>query len=95
MFVRVRSQAGAATTATLLPRVDAAPSRRTVPARGWDRGAECHELCGELCAARARLRRETWLRRRPVKLVRNALIERLGRVTVEDFNRALSAVRLT
>jgi PemK-like, MazF-like toxin of type II toxin-antitoxin system len=42
----------------------------------------------------AGLRRETWLRPRPVKLVRNAFIERLGRVTVEDFNRALSAVRL-
>jgi hypothetical protein len=42
----------------------------------------------------AGLRRETWLRRHPVKLVRNAFIERLGCVTVEDFNRALSAVRL-
>jgi len=42
----------------------------------------------------AGLRRETWLRPRPVKLVRNAFIERLGHVTVEDFNRALSAVRL-
>ena len=42
----------------------------------------------------AGLRRETWLRRHPVRLVRNAFIERLGRVTVEDFNRTLSAVRL-
>lgn len=42
----------------------------------------------------AGLRRETWLRPCPVKLLRNAFIERLGRVTVEDFNRALSAVRL-
>jgi len=42
----------------------------------------------------AGLRRETWLRPHPVKLVRNAFIEPLGRVTVEDFNRALSAVRL-
>jgi hypothetical protein len=41
----------------------------------------------------AGLRRATWLRPRPVKLVRNAFIERLGRVTVEDFNGALSAVR--
>lgn len=42
----------------------------------------------------AGLRRKTWLRPRPVKLVRTAFIEQLGRVTVEDFNRALSAVRL-
>jgi hypothetical protein len=43
----------------------------------------------------AGLRRETWLRPRPVKLVRNAFIERLGCLTVQDFQRALSAVRLT
>ena len=42
----------------------------------------------------AGLRRETWLRPRPVKLVRNAFIERLGCLTVQDFQRALSAVRL-
>ena len=41
----------------------------------------------------AGLRRETWLRPRPVKLVRNAFIERLGRVTVNDLNGALLAVR--
>ena len=42
----------------------------------------------------AGLPRETWLRPHAVKLVRHAFIERLGRVTSEDFNRALSAVRL-
>jgi len=41
------------------------------------------------------LRRETWLRSRPVRLVRNALIERLGRVSVEDFSRALSVIHTT
>jgi hypothetical protein len=42
----------------------------------------------------AGLRWESWFRRHPVKLVRNAFIERLGRVTVEDLTRALSVVRL-
>jgi hypothetical protein len=42
----------------------------------------------------AGLRWETWLRPHPVKLVHNAFIARLGRVTVEDLDRALSAVRL-
>jgi hypothetical protein len=41
----------------------------------------------------AGLRRETWLQPSAIKLVRHALIERLGSVTSEDFNRALSAVR--
>ena len=41
------------------------------------------------------LRRKTWLRPHPVRLVRNAFIERLGRVTVEDFSRALSVIKTT
>jgi hypothetical protein len=40
----------------------------------------------------AGLRMETWLRPHPVKLGHNAFIERLGRVTVEDLDRALSVV---
>src|SRR5262245_48146103 len=43
----------------------------------------------------AGLRRETWLRPHPVRLLRNAFIERLGRVTVEDFSRALSVIQTT
>ena len=43
----------------------------------------------------AGLRRKTWLRPHPVKLGRSAFIERLGRVTVEDFERALSVVHTT
>src|SRR5262249_6726738 len=38
----------------------------------------------------AGLKKETWCRRRPIWLARSAFIERLGRLTRGDFNRALS-----
>ena len=70
--------------------IDASASEVLVVPCTTKRTADAFRLVDPFAAG---LRRETWLRPHAIKLVRHAFIERLGRVTSEDFNRALSAVR--
>jgi hypothetical protein len=70
--------------------IDASASDVLVTPCTTKRTADALRLTDPLAAG---LRRETWLRPHAIRLVRHAFIERLGRVTSEDFNRALSAVR--
>ena len=70
--------------------IDASSSEVLVVPCTTKRTADVLRLVDPVAAG---LQRETWLRPRPVKLVRNAFIERLGRVTVEDFKRASRQAR--